>query len=56
MRKISPRNCVMGQNTPQEMGLDMLGIFMHDQGVNPGPDGPKMGAFGLKISPNERRP
>ena len=40
----------MGQNTPQEMGLDMLGIFMHHQGVNPGPDGPKMGVFGLKLA------
>jgi hypothetical protein len=36
----------MGQNTTQEMGLDMLGIFMYHQGVNPGPDGPKMGILG----------
>ena len=27
----------MGQNTPQEMGLDVLGIFMHHPGINPGP-------------------
>ena len=37
MRKISPGNCIMGQNTPQEMGLDVLGIFMHHPGINPGP-------------------
>ena len=46
----------MGQNTPQEMGLDMLGIFMHHQGVNPGPDGPKKVVLGLKIRPNKRLP
>ena len=56
MRKISPGNCITGQNTPQEMGLALLSIFMHHPGVNPGPDGPKMGVFGLKICPNERMP
>ena len=50
MRKISPGNCIMGQNTPQEMGLDMLGNCMHHQGVNPGADGPKMSVFGLKLA------
>ena len=35
----------MGQNTPQEMGLDVLGIFMHHPGINPGPGWPENGCF-----------
>ena len=46
----------MGQNTPQVIGNGAWGTFMPHPGVNPGPNGPKMGVFGLKIGPNERMP
>ena len=35
----------MGQNTPQAMGIDVLGTFMSHPGVIPGPDVSKNGCF-----------
>ena len=46
----------MGQNTPQAMGIDVLGTFMPHPGVNPGPGVSKMGVFRVKNSQNERMP
>ena len=51
-----PGKWIMGQNTPQVIGNGAWGTFMPHPGVNPGPNGPKMGVFGLKIGPNERMP
>ena len=51
-----PGKWIMGQNTPQVIGNGAWGTFMPHPGVNPGPNGPKMGVLGLKIGPNERMP
>ena len=38
-----PGNWIMGQNTPQAMGKDVLGTFMPHPGVIPGPGGSENG-------------
>ena len=38
-QKNQPGNWIMGQNTPQAMGKDVLGTFMAHPGVIPGPGG-----------------
>ena len=40
-----PGNWIMGQNTPQAMGIDVLDTFMHHPGVIPGPGGSENGWF-----------
>ena len=40
-----PGNWIMGQNTPQAMGKDVLGTFMAHPGVIPGPGGSENGCF-----------
>ena len=50
-QKNQPGNCKMGRNTPQAMGKDVLGTFMHHPGAIPGPGWFKMGVFGVKKQP-----
>ena len=38
-----PGNWLMGQNTPQAIGKDVLGTFMPHPGVIPGPGGSENG-------------
>ena len=45
-QKNQPGNWKIGRNTPQAMGKDVLGTFMHHPGALP--VGPKMGVFGVK--------
>ena len=40
-----PGNWIMGQNTSQAMGIDVLDTFMHHPGVIPGPGGSENGCF-----------
>ena len=42
-QKNQPGNWIMGQNTPQAMGKDVLGTFMPHPGVIPGPGGSENG-------------
>ena len=55
-QKNQPGNWIMGQNTLQAMGKDVLGTFMAHPGVIPGPGGPENGCFLVKHSQNERMP
>ena len=41
--KNQPGNRIMGQNTPQAMGIDVLGTFMPYSGGSPGPGWSKNG-------------
>ena len=43
--KIQSGNSIMGKNTPQAMGKDVLGTSMPHPGVIPGPGGSKSGCF-----------
>ena len=49
----TPGNWEMGQNTPQAMGKDVLGTFMHHPGAIPGPGWSKNGCFGVKKQPKQ---
>ena len=40
-----PGNWIMGQNTSQAMGIDVLDTFMPHPGVIPGPGGSENGWF-----------
>ena len=44
-QKNRPGNWIMGQNTLQAMGKDVLGTFMAHPGVIPGPGGSENGCF-----------
>ena len=46
---IQPGNGIMGQNTPQAIGKDVLGTFMPHPGIIPGPGGSKNGWFMAQI-------